>query len=259
MEIDHNQETHPFEPICSCGHCIKKRLTISNFTKFPYSKNLRSMYNQDFDWKTTSSILPSIYNKSKFSGFDGVYKENMSTGLISTNKFDFKPFKIERKEDKKENFLVHSMPFFGRSTYNTMFPDWGLNSPSKKTSVESNNLNIPLRGYSNYAENYVKFPENCYKTEKPEIHRSQLEFSGKFSPDTTNRYDYKLINLRKNPAFTLEKFDKNAIEKSSLIPAPFPKANMHSTYNNDYIKLKKIKPCLLAEYNRMKSKTIENS
>jgi len=209
------------------------------------------MYNQDFNWKSQGNSPSAYYNKSKYSGFDGVYKEHLSSGLISTQKFDFKPFKIEMKENKKENVLIQSLPFFGRSTYETMYPNWGAASAGQKTVVEPNDLQIPLRGHSNYAENFIKYPANHYQQAKPDIHpKANLDFAGKFVSDTSNRTDFKAINLKKNPAFTVEKFNKNDIEKSSLIPAPFPKSNITSTYGNDFTKLKNGKNCLLNEYNK---------
>jgi hypothetical protein len=245
-------EPHPYMPVCSCGQCIKKRLTTSNFTKFPYSKNLTSIYNQEYGWKM-SSTLPSIYyNKSKHTGFEGVYKEHLSSGLISTQKFDYKPYKVEIKDPKKENNLIQSLPFFGKSTYDTMYPNWGAANPNNKAIVDPIILNIPMRGNSNYAENYVRFPKQYYQTHTPSLHpKATLEFGGKFNPDTTNRVDYKAMVLKKNPAFTVEKFDKNTIEKSNLIPAPFPKSNMISTYGQYFIPLKNTKKCALNEYNKM--------
>ena len=38
-------------PVCTCGTCLKKRLSQSNFTKFPYSKNLGTTYKKEFIWK----------------------------------------------------------------------------------------------------------------------------------------------------------------------------------------------------------------
>ena len=245
--MDQNLETFQHEPICSCGKCIKNRLTSSNFIKFPYSKKMTSLYSQEYTRKSCS-IIPSIYYKCKNSGFDNVYKENLPTGLISSQKFHYKPYKLEIKNNKRENDLVHSIPFYGKSTYNIMYPNWEIVDVGHKSEVESNILDIPIRGFSNYAENYIKFPENYYKTIK------HLDFEGKFRNDTTNLHDFK-----KNPCLSVERYNKNMIEKSSLIPAPFPKSNILSSYGNDYIKLKEPKKCLLNEYNKISRNIIKNS
>jgi len=235
-------------PICACGNCLKRRLTTSTFTNFPYSKKLCSIYKQDFPWKSTEKF-PVVYNKAKHTGFEGIYKEHLPTGLISTQKFDYKPYKVELKENgKEENQLIKSLPFFGRSSYECQFPNWGAGTMHQKTKADPYQLNIPLRGESNYAENYVKFPELFYKQGNPHIQpKPNLEFVGKFISDTTTGTTYQPINNKKKNFYVVEKQNKNHIEKSSLVPAHFPKNNLKSSYQADYIDLKMKNKCLLRE------------
>ena len=37
---------------------------------------------------------PKNFNRSNRNSFDRTYKEHLSSGLMSTMKFDFKPFKV---------------------------------------------------------------------------------------------------------------------------------------------------------------------
>ena len=38
-------------PLCTCGKCVIKRSKKDHFHSLPYSKNLSSLYQNDFGWK----------------------------------------------------------------------------------------------------------------------------------------------------------------------------------------------------------------
>lgn len=226
-----NSENSPY---CTCGKCIIRRLRKNHFTSFPYAKDLGSTYSKDFIGKSFNK-LPELYNKSKHNGFEGVYRENLPTSLMSTNKFDYKPFKVQQQEIKEEEHLIDSIPFFGRTSYQTQFPNWGGYNPGGKPSVEFSKIEIPLRGRSNYTENFIKFPEKSYKMGKAlNFSKDTLEFYGKFNPETSVRANYKPVDFKQSHYFSKERFRKNDIEKSSLIPAPVSKVIFSTTYGENF-------------------------
>lgn len=240
-------------PVCTCGTCLKSRLTQSNFTKFPYSKNLGTTYKNEFVWKEKENSKSVTYYKSKHSGFDDNYKEHLTSGLISTQKFDYKPFKIELDNIKQENHLVQSLPFFGRSTYECAFPSWGSSMPGNQNKSEHCNINIPLRGKSNYSENYIQFDEKSYRPHtQAGYNKGTLDFFGKFSDYTTSRYNHRPITENEKKYFqNRQKFKKNEIERSSLIPAAVAKSNFETTYSINFTNRKNNQKCALAEFKKL--------
>ena len=206
----------------------------------------------EFIWKEKENSKGIAYYKSKHSGFDDNYKEHLTSGLISTQKFDYKPFKIELDNIKKENTLVQSLPFFGRSTYQSAFPNWGNSTPGNDKKSEYNSINIPLRGKSNYAENYIKFDEKNYRPyTQAGINKGTLEFFGKFSDYTTTRYNHRGMNENEKKFYiNKQKPKKNEIERSCLIPASIPKSNFMTTYSMNFTDRKNNQKCALAEFRK---------
>ena len=114
---------------CYCGKCIKRRHTKSSFTVFPYSKDIETAYNMHFKEKQPDrSVL--YYNKSMHSSIDKGFKEHLSSALTSSQKYDYKPYKIEPHEYKKER-KIEKVPFFGSSSYEAAYVDWRV-SPEKR-------------------------------------------------------------------------------------------------------------------------------
>ena len=239
-------------PLCTCGKCVVKRMRKDLFANFPYNKNLSSAYISDFDWKNNKKV-PEFYNRSKHSGFEGSYKEHLPTGLMSTMKFDYKPFKVKMEDKEVEEHKILSVPFLGRSTYSTTFPHWGSTSAGSRARVELPDIQVPLRGNSNYSENYVKYGQDFYKKREPaKFSKATLEFYGKFNPATTFNTSFKPVDLNQPHYFNREKMTKTKVEgKSSLIPAEFPKSNFESNYTQSYVDFKD-KQCLLAEHLKKK-------
>lgn len=248
MSDEHSLENTNGIPKCTCGKCIVKRLRKDFFTSFPYSKNLGSTYTGDFDWKTAQKN-PDFYNRSKHSGFEGVYREHLPTGLISTMKFDYKPFKVKMEEKQPEEHKILSVPFFGRTTYQTKYPNWGSSSVGSKGRMELPEIKVPLRGNSNYRENYTNYDPGFYKKRDPtNFQRSTLEFYGKLNPDTTFNTSYKPIDFNQPHYFNRERMTKTIVEgKSSFVPADFPPSNFESLYSQSYVDYMD-KKCHLAEY-----------
>lgn len=245
----------PDLPYCTCGKCIIRRLRKNHFTSFPYAKDLGSTYTKDYVGKSHGK-LPDLYNKSKHNGFEGIYRENLPTSLMSTQKFDYKPFKVQQQEIKEEEHLIDSIPFFGRTSYQTQFPNWGGYNPGGKPNVEFSKIEIPLRGKSNYNENYTKFPLKNYKTNKAlNFSKDTLEFYGRFNPETTASMTFKPVDFNQPHYFSKEKFRKIDIEKSSLIPAPVSKVIFSTTYGENFTGHNGKNVCKLREYLAKENKT----
>ena len=94
-ELEHSEA-------CYCGKCIKKRQNKSNFTVFPYSKDIESSYNLHYKEKHPDLSLPKVVIKSSMSSLDRGYREFLPLSLVSSQKYDYRPYKIEPKETKIE-------------------------------------------------------------------------------------------------------------------------------------------------------------
>jgi hypothetical protein len=235
-------------PYCGCGKCVIRRLRKNPFTSFPYAKDLGSTYTKDFAGKSQIK-LPELYNKSKHNGFEGIYRENLPTSLMSTQKFDYKPFKVQQQEIKEEEHIIDSMPFFGRTSYQTQYPNWGGYNPGGKPSVEFTKIEIPLRGKSNYNENYTRFPPKNYKTNKAlNFSKDTLEFYGRFNGETCSGSTFKPVDFNQAHYFSKEKFRKIDIEKCNIIPAPVSKVIFSTTYGENFYDRSSKTNCDLRNY-----------
>jgi len=239
-------------PFCTCGKCIVRRLRKGFFTNFPYNPDIASTYGNDYDWKTNHNS-PNFYNRSKHTGFEGAYRENLPTSLISTMKFDYRPFKVKVEEKEPEQHQVLSVPFIGRSTYQTKFPHWGATLVTAKPKVVLPEIKVPINGDSNYKENYVRYDPNFYKKrDLVNPGNSNLNFYGKINPETTYSNSYKPIDFNQPHYFQKEKYKKYTVEgKSTLEPAKFPKSNFESLYSQSFLDFKD-KKCELAEFLKKK-------
>jgi hypothetical protein len=251
VEIDGKRVT---VPICTCGKCIVKRMRKNFFTSFPYNPNLSSVYGTDYPPKSAPKN-GDMYNRAKHTGFEGVHKEHLPTSLMSTMKSDFKPFKVQLEEDKPTEQNVESVPFYGRSSYETHYPNWGSTLIGKEKPVPQPDIKVPLRGNSNYKENYTKYDPNFYKKRDPtNFAKDTLQFFGDVHPETTYGTSFQPVDRNQPHYFPKESFKKTDIEKSNLIPTDFPTPD--TLYQSDY------KPfgnkCKLAEYlNKKGMKSLE--
>ena len=207
MEVTINGEKCKVPP-CTCGKCIVRRLRKDYFTPFPYAKDLASTYKNDYDWKTSSRDNPDdVYNRSKHNGFEGAYKEHIPTSLISTMKMDYKPFKVKVEDKPKEAKAPFVVPFMGRTTNQTSYPNWGAMVPTADSGENKmQDINVPLRGKSHYVENYPRYDEHVYKKGEPlDFAKATLNFYGKINPRTTYGDDYKPVDFGNKNYFPEEK------------------------------------------------------
>ncbi len=245
-------------PLCTCGKCVVVRVRKDLFEKFPYRKNLASSYGSDFDWKNADKN-PDFYNRSKHTGFEGSYREHLPSGLISTMKFDYKPFRVQREHKVPEEHKVISAPFFARTTNQVTYPNWGSMNSCNEKNTKLPEIRVPFRGNSNYAQNYGGYDPEVYKNRNPLLKTNPtLEFYGKFKPDTTFNTSFKPIDLNQPHYFNRERVTKTMVEgKSSLEPANFPKSNFESLYSRSYIDYKDFKCPLHEHMKKSGTRTLE--
>jgi hypothetical protein len=241
VEIDGQKVT---VPVCTCGKCLVKRLRKNFFTSFPYNKGLSSTYGTDYPGKNPIG-KEDLYNRAKHTGFEGVYKEHLPTSLMSTMKYDFKPFQVKLEDEKPTEHKVESIPFFGRSMYNTHYPNWGSTLIGKEKPEVLPEIKVPLRGKPHYKENYIAYDPNFYQKRDPtNFAKDTLQFFGKVQPETTYGTSFKPVDFNQPHYFPKDTFKKTDIERTSLIPTDFPTPD--TLYQTDY------KPydskCRLAEY-----------
>jgi hypothetical protein len=225
-----------FVPPCTCGKCIVRRLRKDFFNGFPYSKDMASTYKDDYPWKTNDPENPDdVYNRAKHSNFDGQYKENIPTSLMSTMKMDYRPFKVKSTEPKKKEVDDFKIPFMGKSVYKKEYPNWGAMTPVPDSPEDAiPDIQVPLRGISNYNENYVKHPDEYYKKGDPlNFSKPTLKFDGDLDPRTTYNEAYKPVDntFRDDNPFNAAKGENTALMSADNAPGAFD-----TTYKRDYKK-----------------------
>lgn len=228
-------------PLCTCGKCIIRRNRDGNRnSKYPYNNKMGSTYTDSFQRKGKGQSA-AFLNRSIRNNFDGKYKEHLTSGLISTMKFDFKPFLIKRNDNEDNNKKYENIPFYGRSTYGSNFPSWGGASSGNGEKEKLPFIPIPFRGGTNYSDNYIRF-EN-HNNHAPYKQESTLGFNGKILNESNVKESYRPIPMER--FFSMERPSKNEIEKDLLIPADYPK-EFGSTYGNSFKNLGA--ECELASY-----------
>jgi len=243
LEIDGVKVT---VPLCSCGKCIIRRQRYPQHNLYSYSKNMGSSYLKDYDLKDKTSS-PKYLNRSIRNCFNGSYREHLPAGLMSTMKFDFKPYRIKLEESKAESKHLESFPFLGRSSYNTFFPSYGSASNGNNPKEKLPNIFVPFRGNSNYLENYKKYESELYKNRDPTLTQvGSLNFKGFMSPESTGRDKFRPIDLNQPHYFSSERPKKCEKERAKIIPANYPNGDQKSTYENFYSPSKQ--ECELAVY-----------
>jgi len=249
MNEHHHVDPAELLPFCSCGKCVVQRRRKDHFDTFPYNKNMSSAYNESYNWKSNYSKKNDIYNRAVNSMQEGQYKEHLPTALMSTMKFDFKPFKVQLEEKKSEEHKIFSIPFYGRTTNSVAYPNWGSTKSEATEKVSLPNINVSLRGNSNYSENYVKYDADVYKNKNPLIIKNNnVEFFGKFYGDTTFNTSFNPVDFNQPHYFNKERMTKVKVEgKSTMVPAEFPKSNFESLYSQSYVDYRD-KKCSLSEY-----------
>ncbi len=151
IDFDHKKVN---VPLCTCGKCIIRRQRNPRQNLYCY-KNLTSTYLNDYV-RTSTGEAPKYLNRSKRNCFDRSYKEHLPAELMSTMKFDYKPFKIKLDSNKDDFKKIENLPFYGRTSYNFFFPNYGSASNGNQPKQKVPRIIVPFKGNSNYLENYKK-------------------------------------------------------------------------------------------------------
>ena len=223
-------------PQCTCGKCIVRKKRIEEDPSIPYNKDLASIYTSDYPPKKPIKDK-GFLNRAKLSGFDNQYKENLPGGLTSTMKGDYIPYDVELEDPKKKTYDIYTGPFIGPTTNDVHYLNWGSTGsvPTKMTTFPD--IHIPLRGNSNYNENYIKYPN--YKPRDPVKNTDYDKPHGKLAGDTTYKTDY----VPKDSDYEKIK----PLQSNNFITADNPPDNFDTTYRTNYINYDD-KICRLRKY-----------
>ena len=217
-------------PSCSCTKCVIRRERTQRKGNYQFS-SMGSNYMQEFEEKQIASS-PKYFNRSNRNNFDGTYKTHLSSGLMSTMKFDFKPYKVKLDEDNSEKHKLNSFPFWGKSSYNTNFANYGSASNGNDPLEKLPFIKIPFRGKSNYYDNYKTYKEDVYSNrESNKKINCSLGFKGFMSPESVKSEQFKPADFSQKHYFSPERSYKATREKAMIIPAKYHDANS-TTYEN---------------------------
>jgi hypothetical protein len=225
-------------PQCTCGKCIVRRLRKNEDPSIPYNKDLQSIYTSDYPAKRPIKDK-GFLNKAKLTGFDNQYKETLPGGLVSTMKGDYVPYDVKLDNPKKTQYDIYTGPFTGPTTNEVNYLNWGSTGSEPIKSTTFPDIKIPLRGKSNYNENYIKYPTGSYKPRDPIKSTDSQKPHGKLADDTTYNTDYIPHDSRN------EKF--KPLQNTNFITADNPPDNFDTTYRINYIDYDD-KMCRLRKY-----------
>ena len=214
-------------PECTCGKCIVRRKLQKLDPSLPYN-NIRSIYTSDYPPKKGLKD-PGFYNRSKHNGFENTYKGKIPDLYKTTMKQDYLPFDVGIEKVDKNPKGPLKAPFVGQTTYDYEYPDWGKASPNPKELMAFPDIQIPLRGITNYKENYVPYPNN--KVRNPVKKEGELTKPfGPFKDETTYGTDY--VPKEADPGDFGEDINKIPI---AFLAADFPPDAFNTTYRDHYI------------------------
>lgn len=247
-------------PICTCGKCVVKRMRKEHFLSYPYNKNLQSIYKDDFG--PTNSGIPfndrkNDYIKAKGCNISGVFKDHIPTSLMSTNKMDYKPFKVQLEELKPNKHEIEKAPFIGSTTNKAFYNNWGSTLEDKSPTEKFPDIKVPLRGDSNYKQSYPRFPKSEYeKKDMKIIPKSNLEFFGKLNPETSYGNCYQPVDFKQPHYFNKDdKTNKSNSNRTNFVSAEFPPSNFESSYKRSIGNFDNSTICQLREFLVKKGKT----
>lgn len=250
VEIDGHLEC---VPTCTCGKCVVKRLRKGNFLSYPYNKNIKSMYQDDFG--PNNSQIPfndkkKYFNKAKICNIGQTYTDHIPTSLLSTQKKDFKPFKVSQEENVPTKYELDKAPFLGNTTYKNAYTDWGSTKESKIPTDKLPDIHIPLRGEANYKESYPRYGKKNYEnTDLKIIPKPNLTFFGSLNPDTSYGTTFKPVDFKQPQYFNQDgKNNKKGWEKTSFVSANFPPSNFETSYSKSIGNFDTKNICKLREF-----------
>jgi len=211
--------------------CIIRRERTQRKGNYQFSSMGTNYMNEYEEKKMISS--PKYFNRSNRNCFDGTYKKHLSSGLMSTMKFDFKPYKVKLDEDNSEKFKLNSFPFWGNSSYRSTFMNYGSASNGNDPKEKLPFIKIPFRGKSNYLDNFKKYENDVYSNRDSSLPiNCSLGFKGYMSPQSVKMEQFQPADfVKQDYYFSPKRSFKATREKATIIPAKYHDADS-TTYEN---------------------------
>jgi len=231
-------------PYCNCGKCIlRKNREYDVSPNYNYDKNIKSMYKNQFHWKNPE-IIDNLYN-AKMSRIDKGFKEHLKTGLISVMRNDFKNVVLTESNAKPvpksrknlENTVQMDIPFLGRSSYETLYPNWQTSFNKKNRGSSEIKVSIPFSGKSSYKETYGNIDKKYYiEKTSPILKKDNIEVGnfGVILALTTSNEFYKPIDLKKSKDLNNIRTNYSGFP-GFMHSAPYTKESLMSTYERDFM------------------------
>lgn len=233
-------------PYCNCGKCIlKKNREQSLSPNYNYDKNIKSMYKNQFQWNSPEKTEQMKY--AKISRLDKGFKEHLKSGLISVMRNDFKnvpststepnvePAPKSRKN--LENNVQMNIPFLGRSSYETLYPNWQTSIDKSNKINNEAKFSIPFSGKSSYKETFGNIEKKYYIEKTSPIHkRDNLEVGnfGELVSMTTSNEFYRPIDLQKSKDMNNTRTQFSALP-GLMLSAPYTKDSFMSSYKRAFM------------------------
>jgi hypothetical protein len=210
-ELDHKQK-NCFCYLCTCG--LHKCPSLSYYSK--PSPKVSSSYQSKFSKKQASPPKP-------FSFINELLASKQKMDLTSTNKADFKPFKVVVPKVSHSRYRSTS-PFRlnATSTYSKNYLDYGPIEKKNLSVAVSSFEPIPFMATSTYAQNFVKHGKVAENLETGAKRSNILGAGGISILETTNMTTYK--NYRER--ILSKPFVRSSLEQVSESASP----HMMSTY-----------------------------
>lgn len=245
-------------PYCNCGKCIQRKYRGNNSnTNFSYDKNIQTTYKNEFNWKSIEK--PILYKESGHSSLDKGFKAHLKTGLVSIAHRDYK-IKAFNKEENTQDLQEHqtknflsgikvprknlenkvdvAMPFFGRSSYEILYPNWKTSKNKNEENGTEIKKTVPFCGVSSYKQIYGHFDKRHYVEKATPIYKKDniehLGFSEKLFTSTTSHDNYQPINMEKSKDWNNLK-PRNGGYPEVNVSAPFAKDSFVSSYKRAFM------------------------
>lgn len=147
-------ETDHFTRRCFCHLCTceQHQCPGANFRSgISTSAAFTTIYNKDYKRKTAPN-----YKEARRS-LNLYHSNSQPMDFKTTNRIDFKPYKIEKTEPVKRDVQQPNLRFASRSLYNSEFPNWGpaFVEYEKQHHLPYRGKDVKIDGRTNYATEFT--------------------------------------------------------------------------------------------------------
>ncbi len=229
-------------PYCNCGKCIlRKNREINISPNYNYNKNIESIYKNEFHWKNPEKTD----QHARMPRLDFGFKEHLKSGMISVMRSDFKnvtstepnvePMPKSRKNI--DNSVQMNIPFLGRSSYETLYPNWQTSIDKKIRITSQPQVSIPFTGKSSYKETFGNIEKKFYiQKVSPILKKDNLEVGnlGELIALTTSNEYFKPIDLKKSKDMNNIRTQFSVFPRT-MVSAPYTKDSFMSSYERAFM------------------------